>query len=332
MELLTRRNALRVSGLAFAAPVANAVAKGSILGQQAPGKADSDVSASKKIHYNAKHGDWVGHSVAHMVAKMRQGTVTGRDLRHAASAVRQYARHLQDLRFDLLSQYLADKIDVNHTDLTDTPSFGRMHAALRAHDSSVRRDELSPLFRFTGDELVKTKQSLATNGLTWHFHSAADAFHTASKIVGDDFRSHSIHPAVLTEAAMHFKAVGRLPESAFHSHGDAARLVNAQFAAVCKKILCTVLVGVVAGAATRTMIAAFAGLSASAFCTVDLIASILADLLTDGTASVLTELEIALCQAAEAVAGAGPMTVDAISAIVGMGFASVSTHLGCPAG
>lgn len=323
MELLNRRTVLRSSGMALVGLAGSPLVGKSSLTSNGINSAD----AAPPRHYSRSFGTWTGRSAASIVGKLRAGSLAPHDLHRTSHAVRQYAHHLQGLQFDALSKFFADKIDITHTDLTDTPLFSRTHSVLSSYDPTYTREELAGQFRLTRDELLSAKNSLMTNGLCWHYHCAADALHTTAKLM-DVSGVAQLHGQLVDASYRidHFQHMA----NRMGQPGLAPHLLEVDFAGVCKKVLCAVLVGVVSGAITRAAIAAFAGLSATEFCTIDVIASLIADYLTAGTASLATELELALCAAAEAAAVSGPLTADVISSIIGVGVASVSSKIGCP--
>ena len=332
MQILTRRNALRATGIAALTPFFGVHRAGSAILSPVQDYATSDMAtAQTPATYNFQLHSFAQDSITSLSAKFRSSSAHVEDFAQAASAVHQYGAHIEKLNFDLIAPYLAKKMVPSTSADVD-----QMHTALKRYEPSYPRESVVATLNAADIQIDAARGSLTKHGLSWHFYSAAHALRLAQKVTAIEhanaacdcgktgkFTNALYTPHVGHDLGSHYQAARYgLPS---------ARFENVALSEPCKKLLCRGLNGVLGTVVTNTLVKAFSGLTAAAFCDIDLVVSILADVGTEGVASIASPLEAALCAAAEAAATTtGTITAAALGGIIGGAIGDVQTGLGCP--
>ena len=332
MQIVTRRNALRATGFAAIAPLFGVHrADSSVLSPlQTSGNSNT---ASASAPYNFQLHAFAQDSIASLSAKFRSRSAHVEDFAQAASAVHQYGAHIEKLNFDLVAPYLAKKMVPSTSDHVD-----QVHTAFRKYEPSYPREKVEADLKAADAQIGAVQASLTKHGLSWHFYSAAQSLRLAQKVTAiehadsascncgkDGKPTNAIYPR-----HSHYKNDGLYHATRYR--WPQAHFQTVALSAPCKKLLCRALNGVLGTVVTNTLIKAFTGLTADAFCDIDLVVSILGDVGTDGVASIASPLEAALCAAAQAAAasGGGVLTASALGGVIGGSIGDVQTGLGCP--
>ena len=325
MKLLTRRNALRTAGLAGFVPMIG-VSRASPASFQS-GETTSVIPPT----FHPAVQSYMANSVLQVWSKHRAGSAHVEHFTEAASAVHAYAKHIDSLNIDLLAPYLASKIAPTSAEHVD-----KVHAAMSKYDPSYSRAEVAASVTDADEQTTAVQRSLLKHGISWHFYSAAQGLRLMAKLTAAE---HANSASCNCGKAPRFQTSLFVPGAQYRTpmmrsatlfqQQSAVHIERVSFSSTCKKLLCQSLAGVLSGILTRTMIKAFTGAAADAFCDIDLVTSILADVASEGVTSIASPLEAYLCTAAQAI-GASDYTADVVGTIVGGAITDLSSGMGCP--
>ena len=320
MKALSRRNAFSLAGKAVGAPADR------LLQSIATDSQRVDVPTTKTTYptYSKALETWTIESVARSLGHLRRGNAYRSHFRHTAGALHLYAKHLEDLHLNSASKVLADHIDVRSAPGPDIATINAILPVLQKYDATWSQAEVVESNMHTSHDLQNAKASLIENGLTWHLHLAADVFTEGSYLLPHAPVANALLSLPATDGRYR-TTQSALFSPAYYDPRHRAHLQTVSACSVVKHAICKVLTTAsLRQAVSQALIQAVGQLGANAFCGIDLVTSVLADVASEGLTSIASPLEVALCAAAQS-----PYAKIGIGAVVGQGLSTLQSTFGC---
>jgi hypothetical protein len=174
MNVISRRDVIRGSGLALGVPFTSSLMQSAAFAQTTP------VPASGPP-FSVDLGNYVIDQMARLHAKTNQGTVTHRDLMEASQSVRLFAHHLEAWGVDRLAKSVAANLSTGFANMSNYGVGDALYDRFSKYDTIASRDSFVRDFTVPSTtELGAVQSSILTNGVSWHFHSVADGLRAAA--------------------------------------------------------------------------------------------------------------------------------------------------------
>jgi hypothetical protein len=178
MTVMTRRNAICVSGFALATPLAGKlIARTSYGGPGASGTLQSASSSSTgNNRLNADLQAYVAANVPPLSANIRKGHLSPQDCQNLSSRLHLFARHIEGIDTEPFRASIVSSLKPSSAiDLSQLDGATQVYSALLNYDPDLPYSEFRKSLTFSPEQLENGRSLLAANSIPWHFHNFADA-------------------------------------------------------------------------------------------------------------------------------------------------------------
>ena len=230
------------------------------------------------------------------------GPLTGQDLQSLASVLKLNALHLENIKIDSFTEIFERSLDpAQKIDLYTHPLLKKHFSLLKSYVPTFTMKEMVGGNSLTPADVAAARTSLHEHGLVWHYHQVADGLRQVAKslpasqdaissVVNVNFEKSSQRNVVLRDGVYHL--------------GSPARIEDASFIGLCIYVVCNILLGEVFTGAISVLKSTWDYYSYVAICASDALASFALDIVTEGDATVLSDVEGEVCAEAEEYAEA----------------------------